>query len=161
MTRIRERAAYIASAALWIAALTGCGATSSFRWPWAERPEPPPAAVIELSITGEDGGARTGFPQYWKRNTLLIDLQSASGEGSIVLKPRPGGSWPARLAFRVMPGRVGRLELLGEERVVLPIAPEGGSPVDLELRPGLYRPSTEHVVVRWVNESGCCVSPHP
>lgn len=160
MTRMHERAAYLACAALWLAASSGCS-TSALRWPWAAQPEPPPAAVEELSITVREGGASAKFPQYWKRNTLLIDLQSASGEGSIVLKPRPGGSWPARLAVRVMPGRVGTLELLGEERIVLPVAPESDRPVDLELRPGLYRPSTEQVVVRWVSASGCCVSPHP
>src|SRR5215471_13117572 len=50
--------------------------------------------------------------------------------------PRPpSDGWPVRLAVRVMPGSLGELDVRGAQRVVLPIVPAGGKPVDLELPP--------------------------
>ena len=43
------------------------------------RRPPPPAAVHEVDLSG--AGA-AGFPQYWKRNTLLIDLSAAGGSAT-------------------------------------------------------------------------------
>lgn len=117
----------------------GCG-----HWPWHHRPPSGPQPVHELTITGP--GAE-GFPQYWKRNTLLVDLSSAQGSGSITLTPGVAG-WPVRLALRVTPGAFGVLEVRGAQRVSLPMA-SAGAPVELELSPGVYTAATGAVTVQW------------
>jgi hypothetical protein len=124
--------------------LAGC---SPINWrPWKRPPPPPPVPVHEVDIAGS--GAE-GSPQYWKRNTLLIDLSAVSGSGSITLKPIEGSTWPVRLAFRVRPGSIAVLEVRGEERVSLPINATTGTPIDLELTPGVYTPKTAQLSVNW------------
>lgn len=113
-------------------------------WPWQHAPPPPPAPVHELDVSGAATPA-----QYWKRNTLLIDLSAASGTGSIVLKPAAGNSWPVRLALRVRPGAFGVLEVRGAAREVLPLDATGVSPIDLELPPGIYTATTPQITVSW------------
>jgi hypothetical protein len=139
-------------AAVLVVALTmlvaGCSHLSGIRWPWRHKPTPPPPEVHELDITAE-GGTAANFPQYWKRNTLLVDLRTASGSGGILLKPRQGTAWPVRLALRVMPGSVGVLEVRGDQRTLLPITPDGTKPIDLELVPGIYTPKTTQIAVSW------------
>ena len=54
-----------------------------------------------------------------------------------------------RVALRVTPGALGELDVRGAERVVLPIVPAAGKPVDLELAPGVYSPKTTEVTVAW------------
>jgi hypothetical protein len=129
-----------------LGALLALGACSHVRSWWHHAPAPPPAAaaVHELDITGAATPA-----QYWKRNTLLIDLSSVSGAGQIVLKPAAGNPWPVRLALRVRPGAFGALEVRGAAREVLPIGSAGASPVDLELTPGIYAASTPQITVSW------------
>jgi hypothetical protein len=105
-------------------------------------------AVNEL-IENSDGGAPAAYPQYWKRNTLLVDLHEAAQEGSLTLKPRAGTQWPVRLAFRVTPGAIGVLEVRGEERMIIPVTEEGTKPVDLELTPDIYMATTVQITVRW------------
>jgi hypothetical protein len=116
--------------------------------PWRHNPPPPPAPVSELTETAETGAA-VDYPQYWKRNTLLVDLRGISAEGGIVLQPRSGTEWPVRVAFRVTPGSIGVLEVRGEERVILPVAAGGGAPIDLELPPDIYKSTTTHLTVHW------------
>ncbi len=124
-------------------AVSGC---SHLHWPWHRKPPPAPAPVHELDISG---AASDSFAQYWKRNTLVVDLSPAGGSGSLTLKPAAGGSWPVRLALRVRPGSFGALEVRAAQRVVLPIHPVGTQPVDLELAAGVYRPDTPQITVSW------------
>jgi hypothetical protein len=133
-----------AVALAWLAGAAACS-----HMPWHHRPPPPPAAVHELDISS--GGANTAavFPQYWKRNTLLVDLSAARGSGSIVLKPAAGGAWPVRIALRVTPGAIGVLEVSAAQHTRLPINPSGSTPVDLELDPGIYTPQTAEMTVSW------------
>jgi hypothetical protein len=135
----------------WLAGAAGCS-----HMPWHHRPPPPPAPVHELDIStaaANTAGAApvptTAFPQYWKRNTLLVDLSAARGSGSIVLRPVAGGAWPVRIALRVTPGAVGALEVSAAQHTRLPINPSGSRPVDLELDPGIYTPQTEEMTVTW------------
>jgi hypothetical protein len=127
-----------------LAALLILGACSHLHWPWHHAPPPPPAPVHALDVSGSATPA-----QYWKRNTLLIDLSAASGAGQIVLTPGAGNPWPVRLAIRVTPGAFGALEVRGAAREVLPIDSAGTGPVDLELTPGLYTASTKEITVSW------------
>jgi hypothetical protein len=123
--------------------VSGC---SHLHWPWHHAPPPPPAPVHELDMSG---AGDAGFPQYWKRNTLLVDLRGVSGSGSAVMKPTPGTPWPVRLGFRVTPGGIGTLEVRGEQRVLLPISPSGVQPIELELPPGVYTAKTPEITVSW------------
>jgi hypothetical protein len=117
-------------------------------WPWHHKPAPPPPEVHELDEAG-DGGAAVSFPQYWMRNTLIVDLRGASGSGNVVLKPRQGTTWPVRIAFKVTPGSVGELEIKARQRIVLPVTAEGAKPIVLELSPGAYFTKTPQITVSW------------
>jgi hypothetical protein len=130
--------------ALCLLALTACG-----HMPWSKKAAAPPQPVQELTVTGADGAPATAFPQYWKRNTLVVDLQSASGNGSVTLKPGASAKWPVRIALRVRPGTVGLLEVQADQRMILPVTREGDKPVDLELVAGVYTPKSPQMIVRW------------
>jgi hypothetical protein len=136
-----------AAAALAALLAAACGHLPSLHWPWHHPPPPPPAPVHELDISGAP--AADTFPQYWKRNTLLVDLSGASGSGSITLRPAAGSDWPVRLAFRVTPGAIGVLEVRAAQRMSVAVAAGGGKPVDLELSPGVYTPQTPQMTVAW------------
>ena len=153
-----RRAPRAATAAL--ALLTGgCGHMPAMHWPhwslpWHRHPAPAAAPVHELDIgtaAGAPGGAGTAsaLPQYWKRNTLVVDLAAASGTGGITLTPAAGTTWPVRLAFRVTPGSIGILSVHGDQRLIIPVTPGAGGPVDLELAPGVYGPKTAAISVSW------------
>ncbi len=125
--------------------LSGC---SHLHWPWHRKPPPPPPEVHELDESS-DGGASASFPQYWMRNTLVVDLQSASGSSSVTLKPREHTMWPVRIALKVVPGSVGEIEIRAIQRVVLPVTSTGAKPVVLELSPRTYTMKTPQIVVSW------------
>jgi len=125
---------------------TGAAGCSHLHWPWHKQPRPAPQSVHYLDVSGT--GASAVLAQYWKRNTLVLDMSGASGSGSLTLRP-PSDGWPVRLAVRVMPGSLGELDVRGAQRVVLPIVPAGGKPVDLELPPAVYPPKTMEVTVTW------------
>ena len=137
------RSGFIAIA-LCLLALTACS-----HMPWSKKAAAPPQPVQELTVTGADGAPATAFPQYWKRNTLVLDLQSASGTGSVTLKLGESAKWPVRIALRVRPGTIGLLEVQADQRMILPVAREGDKPVDLELVPGVYSPKSPQMIVRW------------
>ena len=130
--------------------LAGCSHLPSMHmhWPWHHKAAPPPPQVHELD-EASDGGATASFPQYWMRNTLIVDLQGASGSGNVVLKPREGTTWPVRIAFRVMPGSIGELEIRAAQRTVLPVTTQGAKPIVLELSPGIYVPKSPQINVSW------------
>ena len=125
--------------------LAGCG---HLPWPFRHKPTPPPPLVHELDESSE-GGATASFPQYWMRNTLIVDLQGASGTGSVTLKPREHTTWPVRIAVKVMPGSVGEIEVRAAQRTVLPVTPAGAKPVVLELSPSIYTLKTPQMVLAW------------
>ena len=79
-------------------------------------------------------GSAASFPQYWKRNTLVIDLSGVGGAGSFAARLPEETTWPVRVAVRVRPGSVGQIEIQGEERSVLPVSNEGTANIDLEAR---------------------------
>ena len=138
-----------AAALLGLLAAGGCSslphwAQWSPHWPWHHAPPAASVPVHELEVSGALSPA-----QYWKRNTLLIDLSAASGAGSVVLKPAPSKDWPVRLAVRVRPGGFGVLEARGAVRVVLPIDSTGASPLDLELPPAICTSTTPRLTLSW------------
>ena len=142
--RARLRRVARAVALAWLAAAAAC----SHR-PWHHRSPAAPAPVHALDISGAGANTAAAFPQYWKRNTLLIDLSAARGSGSIVVRPVSGGAWPVRIALRVTPGAIGALDVNAAQHTRLPINPSGSRPVDLELDPGIYTLQTEAMTVSW------------
>jgi hypothetical protein len=130
--------------------LTAC---SSYKvqmgWPPIyKEPTPVPEAVNELKLVNADG-TPANFPQYWKRNTLLIDLSGIGAAGNFAAQLPEGTTWPVRVAVRVRPGSVGQIEILGEERNILPVAAEGTLPIDLEFAPSVYTPRTAAIYISW------------
>jgi len=130
-------------------ALTACGSLSMPKvWPFYKKPKPAPEAVSELNLVNADGSAAS-YPQYWKRNTLVIDLSGVSGQGSVAARLPEDTTWPVRVAVRVRPGSVGQLEVQAEERNVLPVTAEGSDLVDIELSPSVYTPHTAAIYIAW------------
>ena len=122
------------------------GVAGCSHWPWHKQPPPAPPTVHYLDVSGS--GAAAVLRQYWKRNTLVVDLTAASGTGSITLRP-PADGWPVRVALRVTPGAIGALDVRGAARAVLPIVPSGVKPVELELAPDIYTAKTPEIAVGW------------
>jgi hypothetical protein len=117
-------------------------------WPFYKKPKPAPVAVNELNLVNADGSTAS-FPQYWKRNTLVIDLSGAGGAGTFAARLPEETTWPVRMAVRVRPGSVGQIEIQGEERSVLPVSNEGTANIDLELVPSVYTPKTAAIYISW------------
>ena len=138
--------AMLLTALLTIAA--GCSHLPQPHWPWHRKPAPAPEIVHEL-ITTTPAGVDMAFPQYWKGNTLVVDMRLAGGQGSAVLKPREHTVWPVRIAFRVMPGQFDALEVRAAQRVVLPITTTGTKPVDLQLAPGVFIMKSPQIALSW------------
>ncbi|MEJ0087130.1 MAG: hypothetical protein WDO72_15750 [Pseudomonadota bacterium] len=128
--------------------LSACSMRMPHVWPFYKKPKVGPQAVNELNLVNADGSAAT-YPQYWKRNTLVIDLSGVSGTGGFAARLPEETTWPVRVAVRVRPGSVQQLEIQGEERNVLPVAPEGALPIDLEFAPSVYRPRTAAIYISW------------
>lgn len=122
----------------------------TLHWPWhrhrdkASGPQP----VQELSIQMQTAAGAKAIPQYWDRNTLLLDMTGVSGEGSAVLAPRVGTAWPARLEFRVQSGSFANLEVSGMQRVLFTV-PTQGAPTLLKLDPGVYLATTAAITLHW------------
>jgi hypothetical protein len=147
-----DRPVHAVTTAMLLAALltipAGCSHMPHPHWPWHRKPAPAPEIAHELVIT-TPAGADLAFPQYWKGNTLIVDMRLAGGQGSAVLKPREHTVWPVRISFRVMPGQFGALEVRAVQRVVLPITTTGTKPVDLELAPGVFIMKSPQIAVSW------------
>ena len=140
-----------------VACALAVSACSSIRmpniWPFHKKAKPVPEAVNELNLVNADGST-ANFPQYWKRNTLVIDLSGTGGggmgaTGGFAARLPEETTWPVRLAVRVRPGSVGQIEIQGEERSVLPVSNEGTAVIDLELAPSVYTPRTAAIYISW------------
>jgi hypothetical protein len=138
---------HLALLAACLVAVSGCS-TMSKLWPFHRKPRPAPPAVHEFDLVNADGSAAS-FPQYWQRNTLVIDLSGASGIGTVTARLPEETTWPVRVALRVRPGSVQQLEVLGEERNVLPVSNVGTKNIDIELAPSVYTPKTAAIYISW------------
>jgi len=131
-----------------IAMLSLSAAACAMHWPWKRPPPPPPVPVHQVMIEADAAVSSAPIVQYWDRNTLQLDLSAASGEGGATVTPIKALGWPVRMEFRVQPGSIGRLEVVGAQRVVFSVPREGG-PLLLALAPGAYRADTEQITLRW------------
>jgi hypothetical protein len=123
-------------------------ATGCSHLPWQHKSAPPPEVVHELVISSPEG-AEISFPQYWKGNTLVVDMRLAGGQGNAVLKPREHTVWPVRIAFRVSPGQFGALEAHAQQRMVMPVTATGTKPVDLALDAGVFIMKSPQMTLTW------------
>ena len=131
------------------AALTACHSLSMPKvWPFYKKPKPVPEAVNEVNLVLPDGTA-ANYPQYWKRNMLVIDLSGVSGQGSVAARLPEETVWPVRMAVRVRPGSVGQLEIQAEERNILPVSTAATDVVDIELAPSVYTQGTAAIYISW------------
>jgi len=64
------------------------------------------------------------------------------------------------MAFRVMPGQFGELEVHAYQRVVLPITTSGTKPVDLDLDPGVFIMKSPQVGLSWGPVTTAAVPDH-
>ena len=128
-------------------ALSACS-TMSKVWPFHKKPKPAPEAVHEFDLVNSDG-TPASFPQYWLRNTVVIDLSGISGAGNVAARLPADTTWPVRVAVRVRPGSVQQIEIQGEERNILPVSAEGTKLIDLELAPTVYTPKTAAIYISW------------
>ncbi len=126
----------------------GCSHLPHPHWPWHHPPEAAPQVVHELVITNPDG-TDAAYPQYWKGNTLIVDLRLGGAQGNAVLKPREHTVWPVRIAFRILPNQFGTLEVRAAQRAVLPITTSGTKPVDVELAPGVFIMKSPQMTASW------------
>lgn len=124
----------------------GCSHLPHPHWPWHHPPEAAPEVVHEL-VNAD--GTEAPYPQYWKGNSLIVDLRLGGSQGHAVLKPRQHTVWPVRIAFRVLPNQFGELEVRAAQRVVLPITSSGTKPVDLELAPGVFIMKSPQMTLSW------------
>jgi len=144
--RLRSTKVLLLSCLFTIAA--GCSHMPHPHWPWHHKPEAAPEVVHELVITNSDG-TDAAYPQYWKGNTLVVDLRLGGAQGNAVLKPREHTVWPVRIAFRVLPNQFGTLEVHAAQRAVLPITTSGTKPVDVELAPGVFIMKSPQMTASW------------
>jgi hypothetical protein len=145
--RLSRSKALLLSGLLTITA--GCSHLPHPHWPWHHEAEAAPIVVHELVITNAEG-KDAAYPQYWKGNTLVVDLRLGGAQGDAILKPREHTFWPVRIAFRVLPGQFGTLEVKAAQRAVLPVTTSGGTkPVDLELAAGVFVMKSPQMAVSW------------
>lgn len=148
----RVGAARACALVLLVAVVAGCASLGRY-WPWGKEQPEAPGAVNELRIEPAPGSpvaATLGsIEQFWERNTLVLHLGNVASSGAVTLRPGEGRGWPVRIGFRVMPGRIGALEVRGAQRVVFPISAAGAAPIELRLAPGVYTPETGQIELRW------------
>lgn len=163
-----DRAGAVLAMGLIMTTLAGCSSLRmpdmnmpTLRWPFSAKPVPAPEPVDEVIFEAPEAASAAtvvAFPQYFKRNTLIIDLTAASGSGSVLLRPRTPAGWPMRVAFRVKPGSFEALDVRADQRVLLPLAASSTRPTqDLSLPPGSFQVRTESMLLRW----GPAVPPAP
>jgi hypothetical protein len=139
-----------AAVSLLVAAALGLGgcASLSAHLPWRHRAPPPPEVSAALTVATPEGTALP-WPQVWQRNDVVLDMSGITGSGAAVVMPRAGLAWPVRVALRVTPGAIGAIDVLGAQRLIVPVPAGGTGSVDIELPPGIYVAATKQLTLRW------------
>ena len=143
-----------AAAIALLGVLAGCSHLPRPHWRGpGHKAAPPPPEVHELTISRRRRGT-TAFPQYWKRNTLLVDLQSGERHGRHRPEARAGNHVAGQDCVQGHARAVRRAGGSGERALRLPITAQGAKPIDLELSPDIYTPRTPQLTVTWGPGSG-------
>lgn len=142
------RTATIPAVAATALLLAGCSTLRSL-WPFGHASKATAPAVTELLVELPEGGTVPVVLQYWERDTLVLDLTNVAGTGRVTLRRQAGHGWPPRLALRMAPRRFEIVEVRGAVRVALPVSPEAGPPVTVELPPDTYAADTPQLQLSW------------
>jgi hypothetical protein len=118
-------------------------------WPWSAKSAAVEPLANQIAWEAVEGSTAVEFPQHWLRNTLVIDMTSASGGGSVRMHAKASMGWPVRMALRVKPGSIASVEIQAEQRVVIPIIVSGAATADLAIAPGVYNAKTPTVTLSW------------
>ncbi|MDE2220388.1 MAG: hypothetical protein KGL25_08610 [Gammaproteobacteria bacterium] len=116
--------------------------------PWRHAPPPPEAPVNELVVEAAGSSSAPELTQTWDRNTLRVALDRLAGEGDLTLRPLQGHGWPIRMEFAVLPGSFQRLEVRGDQRVVMAV-PATGAVAVLQVPQGLYASTTTELKLHY------------
>ena len=154
---IAWRALAAAAALIALGLLGGCSHMQrlepshwNMHMPWHHAPPAPEPPVNELVVESAGSSAVPALAQTWDRNTLRVALDQLSGEGDLTLRPVQGHGWPIRMEFAVQPGSFQRLELRGDQRVILAVPATGGVAV-LAVPQGLYASTTTELKLHYGN----------
>ena len=106
--------------------------------PWGKKPPQPPVPVNELVELAADGTPTHAFRSTGSATRSCVDLQGAATQRAARPEAARRREMAGALAFRVMPGSIGLLEVQADQRMLIPVTREGTQAVDLELVPGVY-----------------------
>lgn len=127
----------------------GAGASGAFTWwPFKKKVAPPPQPVQVVGLQSPTGPA-PALLQFWERNVLVIDMQTAGSSGAVVLTAPANGRWPVRISFRTGVAQFAVLEVRGAQRAILPVRAEGPSPVTIPLDHSVWTQQTPQLEVTW------------
>lgn len=132
-----------------------CGGCANWSWNpanwFSKEPAAPVPEVQVLAIESTSGGGDQ-FVQTWDGARLIVDVQSASGSGSAVLKPASQQGWPLRLAFRVHSSSLAEFAVRGAQNLRMSF---GSAPLTepalIDLPYGIYRKESPQLEIRWMN----------
>lgn len=138
-------------AILGLSLVAGCKSMPrpKLHWPWASKPAAAEPLANQIAWEAVEGATVVEFPQRWARNTLVIDMTGVAASGSTRMRAKASMGWPVRMALRVRPGSVASIEIVADERVVLPVAAGSGPSTDLLLAPSVYSARTAMITLTW------------
>lgn len=132
-----------------VALIFGAASSNAFTlWPFKKKPAPPPQQVQVLGLQSPSGSTPP-LKQFWERNVLVIDMQSAGASGAVFLSAPTEGRWPVRISFRAAVGQFAVLEVRGLQRVILPLRSAGPGPVTVALDHTAWTQQTPQLELIW------------
>ncbi|MFT3907452.1 MAG: hypothetical protein QM718_14240 [Steroidobacteraceae bacterium] len=147
--RTAPRAAVLLLPILAVPLLGGCSHLGKLAF-WRRAPA---GVEVAQEISAQDGtGQSQALAQTWQRNAVRVDVTALAGQGQLVLHPLAGHDWPIRLEFLARPGAFTRLQVSGDQRVILAV-PAGGDSVVLKVPAGVYSARTKELVLSWSSDS--------
>lgn len=127
----------------------GAGASGAFTWwPFKKKVTPPPQPVQVVGLQSPTGQP-PALLQFWERNVLVIDLQTAGSSGAVLLTAPANGRWPVRISMRMGVAQFAVLEVRGAQRAILPVRAQGPSPVTIPLDHSVWTQQTPQLEVIW------------
>jgi len=137
-------------------ALAGCANWSWNPAKWSlfnKDPEPAPPVVEVLAIESlSPNPAGDHFSQSWDGVRLVVDINSDSGIGRAVLKPREAG-WPLRIAFRLHLSALESFEVRSAQTLRFGLGHDPlTEPVFIDLPHGAYAKDSPQIEIQWVDQ---------
>jgi hypothetical protein len=130
---------------------TGCAQWSWNPAKWFREPAPAAAAEVQVLTIDSTSGGGDRFVQSWDGARLVVDVHSAGGSGTALLKPVEGQSWPLRLAFRVHSSGLAEFEARGAQVLRMSFGSEPlTEPALIDLPYGIYRKESPQLEIRWL-----------